>query len=263
VNSILGGATLGILALACAAPLAAQQVMQDTSVSRYMSRQELTAFIARMDGVLRSPAYSAPLKERARAQRAEAGNRLEEGDFQVGDRIMLVVQGESSLSDTFTVQQGRQLVLPLAGAIPLKGVLHGELTGYLTNQLAHQLRDPRVQAHAMVRVAVEGAVMRPGFYSVPAGGLLGDALMAAGGLAPAARVAGAVVERSGRDVLGPAAFGRAMTVGSTLDELDIRAGDRIMVPLGGGGLGLAEGPVRTLTLVLSLPLTVFAVAKLF
>ena len=115
----------------------------------------------------------------------------------------------------------------------------------------------------MVRVAVEGAVMRPGFYSVPVGSLLGDVLMAAGGLAATARAGEALVERSGQDVLSPGAFRRAMTLGRTLDQLDVRAGDRIVVPERGAGLGGAEGPVRTLALLLSLPLTVFAVSRLF
>jgi protein involved in polysaccharide export with SLBB domain len=257
-------ATLAVLgALAGVRPLAAQQVPGGEPVSGYMSREDLNGLIARMEGALHSPAYSEPLKERARAQEAEARARLEQGDFQVGDRILLVVQGESALSDTFTVQQGHQLVLPVVGALSLTGVLHGELTSYLTSQLAHQLRQPRVQAHAMVRVAIEGAVMRPGFYSVPVGALLGDALMAAGGLAPTAQAAAARVERSGRDVLSAAAFRHAMTAGQTLDQLDVRAGDRITIPLRGVGLGAAEGPIRTISLLLSLPLTAFAVSRLF
>ena len=229
----------------------------------YMSRVDLNALIARLDSAIRSPAYSEPLKQRARTQEAEARDRLENGDFQAGDRILLVVQGESSLTDTFTVRQGHELVLPLAGTISLKGVLHGELVGYLKAQLARELREPRVQAYAMVRVAVDGAVLRPGFYSVPVGALLGDALMAAGGLSPTARAGAVSVERGGREVLSAAAFRQATAGGKTLDQLDVRAGDRFVVPERGAGLSAAEGPVRTLTLLLSIPLTVFAVTRLF
>jgi hypothetical protein len=54
-----------------------------------------------------------------------------------------------------------------------------------------------------------------------------------------------------------------VTVGRTLDQLDVRAGDRIVVPARGAGFGGAEGTVRTLSVLISLPLTVFAVTRLF
>jgi len=231
-----------------------------------MSRGDLTALIARLDGAIRSPAYSEGLKARAQAQAAEVRSRLETGDFQVGDQILLVVQGETALTDTFTVGQGNELLLPLVGPIALRGVLHAELESHVTAQLARRIREPRVQARPMVRIAIDGAVARPGFYSVPVGALLGDALMVAGGLAPTARGEEARLERGEQQVLGAGAFRQAVTMGRTLDQLDVRAGDRIVVPARGGGpggIGGTESAVRTLSLLISLPLTVFAVTRLF
>ena len=249
--------------LAAVTPVMGQQAPGGSRASGYMSRDDLSALIVRLEGAIRSPAYSEILKARAQAQAAEARSRLEDGDFQGGDRVLLVVQGESVLTDTFTVGQASELVLPLAGSISLRGVLHAELESYLAAQLARRIREPRVQARAMIRVAIEGAVLRPGFYSIPVGALLGDALMAAGGLVPTARVEQARLERSGREVLSVDAFRQAVTVGRTLDQLDVRAGDRIVVPERGGGLGGAEVTVRTFSLLISLPLTVFAVTQLF
>lgn len=249
-----------------ATPLVGQQAPGGSRLSGFTNRDDLTASIARLEAAIRSPAYSARLKARARAQAAEARSRLEDGDFQLGDRVLLVVQGESSLTDTFTVVQGQELVLPLVGAIPLRGVLHAELERHVTAQLARRIREPRVQARAMVRVAIEGAVMQPGFYSVPVGALLGDALMVAGGLAPTAQVEEARVERNGRAVLSARTFRQAVTEGRTLDQLDVRVGDHIVVPERSGGLGAFErheGAIRTLTLLISLPLTVFAVSRMF
>jgi len=251
------------LAALAGAPLVGQAPPSGSGVSGYMSRDDLGALITRLDGAIRSPAYSEGLKGRAQAQAAEARARLENGDFQVGDLVLLEVQGESALSDTFTVGQGRELALPLVGAISLRGVLHAELESHVTSQLARRIREPRVQARAMIRVAIEGAVLRPGFYSVPAGALLGDALMVAGGLSATARVEQARLERGGRDVLNAGAFRQAVAAGQTLDQLDVRAGDQLVVPQRGGGLGAAEGPVRTFSMLISLPLTVFAVTRLF
>jgi protein involved in polysaccharide export with SLBB domain len=247
---------------AAAAPLAGQQG-SGPSAGRYVTRDDLKALIARLDSAVRSPAYSEGLKARAQAQAAEARSRLADGDFRVGDRLLLTVQGESALTDTFTVGQGSQLLLPLVGPIPLRGVLHAELESYLTAQLVRRIRDPRVEARPMVRVAIEGAVVRPGFYSVPVGALLGDAVMVAGGLVTTARAEDSRVERSGRNVLSSAAFRQAMTAGRTLDQLDVRAGDRIVVPERGGGPGVAETRLRVVTTLLSIPLTVFALTQLF
>jgi len=252
-----------LAALAAAAPLVGQQAPGGSRVSGYISRDDLNALISRLEAAMRSPAYSEPLKARAEAQAAEARSRLADGDFRVGDRILLVVQGETALTDTFTLGQGQDLVLPLVGPIPLLGVLHSELESHVTAQLARRIREPRVQARAMVRVAIEGAVARPGFYSVPVGALLGDALMAAGGLAATARVEEARLERSGRSVLSAGAFRQAVTLGRTLDQLDVRAGDRIVVPVQSRGFGGAEGTVRTVSVLISLPLTVFALTQLF
>jgi polysaccharide export outer membrane protein len=188
---------------------------------------------------------------------------LAEGDFKFGDRILLVVQGESALTDTFTVGRGDSLVLPLVGVIPLRGVLHAELEGYLASQLARRIRQPRVEVRPMVRLAIEGAVPRPGFYSVPAGALLGDALMVAGGLVANARAEQARLERSGQAVLGATAFRQAVSAGRTLDQLGVRAGDRILVPERSGGAGEAEARLRAVSTLLSIPLAIFAVTQLF
>ena len=252
---------IALAALVAVAPLAAQQG-QSGRVSGYITRSDLTALVARLDGAARSPAYSEGLRARARAEANRARARLEGGDFQLGDRILLLVQGESALTDTFTVGQGQEISLPLIGAISLRGVLHAELESHLSSQLARRIRDPIVQARPMLRVAIEGAVLRPGFYSVPAAALLGEALMIAGGLASSARVEEAKVERSGRDVLSASAFRQAVTSGLTLDQLDVRAGDRIMVPQG-GGLVETEARLRTVTVLLSIPLTVFALREIF
>ena len=249
--------------LAAAAPLVGQQVSGGSPVTGYMSRDDLSALITRLEGAIRSPAYSDRLKARAQAQVVEARSRLEGGDFHVGDRVLLVVQGEPALTDTFTVGQGQELSLPLVGPLSLRGVLHAELESYVTSQVARRIREPRVQARAMMRVAIEGAVIRPGFYSVPVGALLGDALMAAGGLGPTARVEEARLERSGQEVLNASVFRQAVTMGRTLDQLNVRGGDHIVVPARGGGLGDAEVRLRTVTMLLSIPLTVFALTQVF
>jgi protein involved in polysaccharide export with SLBB domain len=244
-------------------PVAAQQVVRSQAVAPLVSRVELSALVDRLDAALRSPVYSDSLKARARAELEEARARLKDGDFQVGDRILLAVQGESTLTDTFTVAPGRQLQLKPIGTISLQGVLHAELQSYLKDKISQYVRNPRVQAHTLLRVAIDGAVARPGFYSVAAEGLLTDALMAAGGPSATAMIEKTRIERGGRELLTIAAVKAAVAQGITLDKLGVRAGDRILVPQQGTGLG-SQGVTNTLrNLAYLVPLTVLAVTRLF
>src|SRR2546425_11897844 len=87
--------------------------------------------------------------------------------FQVGDRILLRVEGDSALSDTFTVVAGPALRLPVIGEISLAGVPRANLEAHLTRELGRFIKDPVVQARALIRVSVLGEVTRPGYYAVP------------------------------------------------------------------------------------------------
>jgi len=150
--------------------------------------------------------------------------------FQVGDRILLHVEGDSVLSDTFTVVAGPALRLPNVGEITLAGVRRGDLEAYLTRELGVYIKDPVVQARALVRVSVVGQVTRPGYYAVPIDLVLADALMLAGGATKDARVDQLRVMRGSSSVWSGDKLQTAIARGATLEELGIRGGDRIQVP---------------------------------
>jgi protein involved in polysaccharide export with SLBB domain len=93
------------------------------------------------------PAYAtrAMLEEQLRAQHSSEEvrlirARLDSGDFRPNDRILLRVDGEKELSDTFTVGMDTALTLPQVGAVPLGGLLRAELNNRLTQVLARYLR---------------------------------------------------------------------------------------------------------------------------
>src|SRR5881628_1653723 len=150
--------------------------------------------------------------------------------FQVGDRILLHVEGDSVLSDTFTVVAGPALRLPNVGEITLAGVRRGDLEAYLTRELGVYIKDPVVQARALVRVSVVGQVTRPGYYAVPIDLVLADALMLAGGATKDARVDQLRVMRGNSSLWSGNELQTEIARGATLDQLGIRAGDRIQVP---------------------------------
>jgi polysaccharide export outer membrane protein len=170
---------------------------------------------------------------------AMAQERLENGDFRVGDRIALTVLNEPALTDTFTVREGQLLRLPNMTDIPLHGVLHAELEDSVKKDLERIIKEPTVRVTPLVRVAVLGQVARPGYYSAAADELVSSMLMRAGGLNVNADLNKTVVRR-GSDVLYPAkTLQIAMSQGETIDQLALRPGDQIIVgehPPGGNTL---------------------------
>ena len=187
--------------------------------------------------------------------------RLARGDFIVGDRILLQVEGEPTLSDTFTVGLGGQLTLPLVGAVPLAGVLRSELHEYLTRRLAQNLRDPEVRTRSFVRLSIQGAVTHPGYYGVPADALLSDAVMAAGGTTQEANVARLRIERNGKPLWEGKALQQAIAQGRTLDDAGLVAGDQYIVPRRRGAT--AGDVLRFGGVLLSIPLTIYSLTKIF
>src|SRR5947208_10282534 len=150
--------------------------------------------------------------------------------FQVGDRILLHVEGDSALTDTFTVVAGPALRLPAIGEISLAGVRRSDLEAHLTRELGRYIKDPVVQARALIRVSVVGEVIRPGYYAVPTDLVLADALMLAGGATKDARVDRLSILRGSSSLWSGNQLQTEIARGATLDHLGIRAGDRLQVP---------------------------------
>lgn len=165
-----------------------------------------------------------------RAQDAAAiRQRLRDGDFQVGDRIVVTVQGETFLTDTFTVRTGRVVTFPNLPDISLQGVLRRELNDHLKREIGKYVRDPSVKATSLIRIAVMGEVQRPGYYSVPSDFLASDAIMAAGGPTPLAELKKSTLRRGNSTILDRAGMQQAIASGATLDKLDVRPGDELVV----------------------------------
>lgn len=191
------------------------------------------------------------LPERVPAQERATG----EG-FQAGDRILLVVEEEPQLSDTFTVQPGPVLPLPGLGDISLVGVRRDELQAHLTRELGRFLKSPVVHARALIRIAILGEVGRPGVYPVPVDLVLADAVMLAGGATRDARLDALRIERGQTRLWAQDSLRHALAEGFTVDQLGLRAGDRIVVPRRGD----ADTVVRILGILAA---AIYGVTRIF
>ena len=229
------------------APLDAQEVAADGRRA-HATRAELQALLAGQGGKLSD------------AERLSVQQRISDGDFQPGDRIALTVLDEPTLTDTFTVRSGRTLLLPNLPEVPLKGVLRSEIREYLTTRIAEYIRSPQVDAVALIRVAILGAVSRPGFYAVPAEMLASDVVMAAGGPAGNADLQKTTVMRGEEVVLDREATEKAFAAGTSIDQLNLRSGDQFVVGTKGSGI---KGALQTAGLVSGIIFGVAALVRIF
>ena len=220
-------AAIVLAAVLAAAPAAAQPGGGSGPDPAPTTRAGLHALLAHHE---QGAAASGARGREAAREAEEIRRRLEQGDFQVGDRIILAVDGHEELTDTFTVTAGRVVVLPSIGEIRLAGALRSELQDSVGAQLARFIRDPAVQARSMIRISVLGEVGQPGYYVVSTEALVTDALMLAGGPGAKARLAGMRIERGRERIWEGGELQAAITEGRTLDQLALRAGDQIVVP---------------------------------
>jgi len=193
------------------------------------SRVELEASLAELEKYAASSGYSSRLRNEKAREAAMIKSRLEDGDLQVGDQIDLQVVGQLAYSDSFVVASGRVLTLPGLPDIPLKGVLRSEAREYLTAQLSRYLKDPQVRVRTKIRLSVFGSVGRPGFYQIPADVPATDAIMVAGGPASDADLSKVFVRRGSEEIWPSDVLQDAMRRGLTLDQLNLQAGDELIL----------------------------------
>lgn len=188
------------------------------------------------------------------SEAASVRQRLDQGDFQSGDRVLLAVFDEPTLSDTFAVRPGSILSLPNLPDLSLKGVLRSELQPHLEKHIRTYIRNPTIEASALIRLAVLGEVAEPGFYTLPAETLASEAVMAAGGPSQKADLRKTTIRRGGSEVATRDEVQEAFGKGQSLDQLNLQGGDEIMI--GSKGPGIlpylqAAGAVAGLTFALS------------
>ncbi|MDH3292613.1 MAG: SLBB domain-containing protein [Gemmatimonadota bacterium] len=253
---------LGSVLLTIAIPTMAQDTPKVDPARSYIARPELDSLLGFFERSAASPAYSARLRERAESEAGAVRGRLQGGDFQVGDRVVLVVDGQPALTDTFTVGNGEVLRLPELGEVELAGVLRSELAQRIEEFLGRYVKELRLESRSLVRIQFDGAVARPGFYTVPSETPLPDAIMVAGGPVGTVDLDGIRVERRGRRLLTGRVVQDALAEGKTLDQLNLRAGDRIVIPQR-SSFGSSEGTIRTISLLVALPFTIVGLVSLF
>jgi protein involved in polysaccharide export with SLBB domain len=197
---------------------------------RQATRSELET-AAKAAEAASAEAPDAKTRQKYLSDAAALRQRLTNGDFVPGDRILLTVIGDSVLTDTFTVRGDRRLPLPNIDPISLHGVLDSELEPYLVKELSRYLREVSLTATPVVRLQVSGAFPQPNFYTVPVDFAITDVIGNAGGTGGTqAAFEKTVVRRAGDVFMDARTFADAVRQGKTVGDMSLRNGDEIYMP---------------------------------
>jgi polysaccharide export outer membrane protein len=137
----------------------------------------------------------------------DAGYRLD-----AGDKLRVVVYGQEGLTNTYAIDAGGSITMPLIGSVPARGRtpagLAAEITGKLRNGF---IRDPSVavEIESYRPFFILGEVAAPGQYPYVPNMSVESAVAIAGGFSP-----------------------RAKRDGVTLTHTDGSGSSRMVVPLG-------------------------------
>ena len=231
-------------------------------VPRSRLESRLETLRTKLDGMTIPPSTVeevSDLRDRVRA----IETRLDRGDFRQGDRVRLQVPADTMLSGTFSVNRLRELELPGSfDNVDLRGVLYAEIDSVAREVVARYIKNPRVRARVLWPVAITGGVSAPGYYNLPPGTTLSEALMEAGGPVQSARLERIEYRRGDRNLLESARDGEARPPVEviTLADLNARASDELHVPPGGGG---GPGFLRIAGVVSGLSGTIYAITRIF
>jgi hypothetical protein len=183
--------------------------------------------------------------------------RLQRGDFQEGDRIVIALDTNSSIVDTLQVRAGKILQIKGISDFSVAGILRSELSDSLRQHLSKYLKNPGVRATPLLPIAIMGEVGAPGYYYTPADVVLRDLLMRAGGPGGDADLSKIVIKRSGETIWNVQTVRIALSSGLSIDQLHMQAGDEIVVPKRRG-----SGVTSVATIISGTVALIYAIAQL-
>jgi len=201
-----------------------------------------------------------PPKGMSSADLRTVQSRLANGDFAVGDRIAIQVQGEPTYTGAFTISGTRALLLPSLPPLSLAGVLRSESDSVIREFIGQYVRDPQVTVQPLIRLGILGGVTKPGYYDVPAQSLLSEVVMNAGGLSGVGDMGRTTVSRGNTLVLDTKAANMAVANGSTLDLLNLQSGDNLNVGVKNPNMVLTK--IQIITALLAIPLMIVTISAI-
>lgn len=229
VRAAMRGIAVTLL-LATSAGFARGQVGPNAGPQR-ASRVDLAALAAKLELQTTGPKLNDEARKRALADLAAVRERLQNGDFRVGDRFVVTIRQDSIRSDTVSVRDSLKVTVGSLADLSLVGTLRSELEDRISAHVARYLRNSNVWVIVLTRIAIFGAVKTPGFYYAVPDRPVSDLVMLAGGPALDANLNELDVRRGQVKLLKAKESKRALKEGTTLEQLDIQSGDEVTIPV--------------------------------
>jgi protein involved in polysaccharide export with SLBB domain len=155
--------------------------------------------------------------------------RLRDGDFQVGDRVIVRIAANGTRTDTLVVTANRMLDVMSNVSIPLTGVLRSEIQDLVKTEVLKYVKAQQVMVIPLTRIGILGEVARPGYFALASDLPIAEAIMTAGGPSPTADINRSVVKRANKEFRSTDATKAAIAQGLTLDQFGLNAGDEVIV----------------------------------
>jgi polysaccharide export outer membrane protein len=117
--------------------------------------------------------------------RHDAGYRLD-----AGDKLRVVVYGQEGLTNTYAIDAGGAITMPLIGQVPARGRTPAALAGDIAARLRHgYIREPSVavEIETYRPFFILGEVAAPGQYPYVPSMTVESAIAIAGGFSPRAK----------------------------------------------------------------------------
>lgn len=204
------------------------------------TRAQIAARVAELeqgtgDGSLKGEA----LKEGVR-DLASLRARLEDGDFHVGDQLIVTVSRDDVQVDTATVRDGKMVSFAALPDVSLAGLLRSEVQARLQAHLDRYRKEFSVRVNLLTRLQVAGQVARPGFYSISPDRPVSEVIMLAGGPTPLSKLDQVSIRRDRRLIVKASQWRDAVKSGTTIAQLGLQPGDEIAI----AGRRQGIGPVQ-------------------
>jgi len=138
-----------------------------------------------------------------------------------GDKLRVVVFGQDGITNSYTVDAGGNISLPLVGTVPARGYSTQELSRMIAERLKQgYVREPHVsvEVEAYRPFFILGEVTNPGQYPYVANMTAETAIAIAGGFAPRAQKGKVEITRNapGQQFKGDVPLGFALRPGDTI-----------------------------------------------
>jgi len=196
------------------------------------SRAEVASRVAELersttDGTLKGGAL-----RNAQSELGDLRSRLETGDFQIGDQIivtLLTPLADAPQVDTASVRAGMLVAFGSLQDVSVAGVLRSEIQPRMQAHVDRFFKGATVRVNLTTRLLLMGQVAQPGFYNISPDRPASEILRAGGGLTPLAQINEVTIRRDNAVIVKPKQWQAAVKVGTTVGELGLRPGDTVEI----------------------------------